>query len=454
MKPLFGVKKSLIPAVICLCFLIGCSPGNNGNEDNREVNAVINIISGNHQSGHSDTALSEPVGVQVTDMNREPLSGVNLTLSVVEGEGRIVNGATFTTNSTGRIVIQWIIGSGYNGIEVTSSSRKYFAAPAYICATGENASGIHITRTISSFRHIAGVLYEITFYGQYLSNTVAGRYDSHSTENRYHCSLFSVFGDRRNYYMGRSFDNPAGWERLTLLTRVNPADGYASIAPVRMGDVGLYKGIDFNTLRFGEKTRLIQTIAHPPDGINQHGLTVGLANVTNQPYIPDPLKPTISCTTLVRKILDQARTVDEAAAIALAHNIRRFGSDFLDIHAMVADASGRSIILEPADGEMKVIPGSGPFQVMTNSPVYNVSIEEQINQCPRFSTIYQRLNSLNGLLDHFGIMGLLQQVGNRWTEWSANYGISAKSATLAIDFNFTTLYDFNMFPLPALFENF
>jgi hypothetical protein len=111
---------------------------------------------------------------------------------------------------------------------------------------------------------------------------------------------------------------------------------------------------------------------------------------------------------------------------------------------MVADASGNSIVLEPAEGEMKVIRGQGPFQVMTNSPVYQVPLQAQLSQCLRFRFIYEILEQEGGRVDGQGCWHILQEVGNVWTEWSAVYGVSARSAALAIDFDFSSLYDFKM----------
>ena len=47
-------------------------------------------------------------------------------------------------------------------------------------------------------------------------------------------------------------------------------------------------------------------------------------------------------------------------------------------------------------------------------------------------------------MDVQGCWDILREVGNVWTEWSAVYGISARSAALAIDFDFTSLHDFKM----------
>lgn len=443
----YWVKKYRILLFFSPFLLLHCNTHIENSQDLREINAKINIISGNHQIGEGGRTLTKPVVLKVTDLNQNPIQNLEVSLKVVEGGGSIISGSNLFTDPSGIGSFQWIIGSSYNGIELNLSSDTYQTEPAYVCAVGENPSGIHITRTISSFRKVGEALYEITFYGNYRSGTLYQTFNSTLSENRFSCSLFAVFGNLKNYLMGRSFDNPSGWVCLTLMTRINPLDGYASIAPVRMKDIGFGPEIDFNSVPFIGKNRLLDAAVNPPDGVNELGLAVGLANVTPQPYIRDPDKQTISCVLLVRKILDHARTVNEAVEIAAQYNISSSESDTLNIHAMVADADGRSIILEPANGEMKIIRNTRNFQVMTNSPVYHVSIENQIAQCWRFRTIYERLDSSNGFLTSNKAVDLLQEVGNQWTEWSAVYGITAKEATMAIDFHFDTLYDFYIFPL-------
>jgi choloylglycine hydrolase len=296
----------------------------------------------------------------------------------------------------------------------------------------------------------------MTFYGDYSreSLSAAGTNDRQDVfigagSASYHCSLFSVFGLPGQYRLGRSFDNPAGWKCLTLLTRVHPNDGYASLAPMRLRDIGFSPGSDFDALAFAAKRRLLDAVRFPPDGVNESGLVMGLANVTPQPYVPNPSKETIHFCLWVRKVLDECRTVDEAVALTRQYNILSSGST-LDVHAMVADASGHSIILEPAEGEMKVIRGQGPFQVMTNSPVYGIPLGTQLAQCPRFRLIHETLEAAGGALGSQGCWDILRQVGNVWTEWSAVYGISAGSAALAIDFDFEPLYDFYPFPLGGI----
>jgi hypothetical protein len=192
---------------------------------------------------------------------------------------------------------------------------------------------------------------------------------------------------------------------------------------------------------------LIRTINYCPDGINEHGLVMGLANVTPQSYALDPDKESITCMEWVRKVLDYAKTVDEAAEITRRYNINDSGSPNLttmDVHAIVADSTGRSIILEPAEGEMKVIPNTGPWQVMTNIPVYNVPLDMLRNGCWRYDRIYAKLLLHNGILNPNDSMSLLSEIANIWTEWSAVYDMANKRILLALDYNYSPIYEFRL----------
>jgi hypothetical protein len=431
----------------CLFLLSQCSTGSGPDLPSEKERLQLVNVSGNGQQGVGGRALDERLLVRVKNLQENPVSGLNLNFRVVEGGGSIPDNPLPQTDGNGEAAVGWVIGSGYNGIEVRVSSGDYKASPLYFWAEGENKGGIHITRTIASFQQKEGVLYEMTFYGDYDRRSVsaAGTNEAQgdAVNDDYHCSLFSVFGLPGQYRLGRSFDNPEGWKCLTLLTRVHPNDGYASIAPMRMRDVGFSPGSDFDAFSFETMERLLDAVRFPPDGVNESGLVMGLANVTPQPYTPDPSKETIHYCLWVRKVLNECRTVDEAITLTGQYNILSNGST-MDVHAMVADASGHSIIFEPAQGEMKVIRGQGSFQVMTNSPVYQVTLETQLNQCPRFRLIYETLEAANGIVGAEGCWDILRRVGNVWTEWSAVYGISAGSAVLAIDFDFEPLYDFYM----------
>jgi hypothetical protein len=442
--------------VLSIFSFVRCSvkSDNNPQDTAEPVEATITLVSGNNQSGHGGFDLDEPIIVRVTDLNEDPIPGVGIEFNVVEGGGAIPEGSSAISDSDGRASVHWIIGSGYNGIEVRISDEAYHAPRDYFYATGENPMGLHITRTIASLRRVEGNLYSMRFYGDY-SNDLAGQSTSlgyshpqaPSPSDPLNCSLFSVFGDSSDYLLGRNFDNPAGWKCLTLMTWSDPSFGYASLTPVRLRDIGFGISTDFDELPFAQKRLLIRTIDYCPDGINEYGLVMGLANVTPQSYTPDPNKGLISCTQWVRKVLDYAKTVDEAAEITSRYNIANSGppnSSTLDVHAIVADSSGRSIILEPADGEMKVIPNTGLWQVMTNIPVYNVPLDELLSGCWRYDRIYARLLLHNGILNANDSMSLLSEIANIWTEWSTVYDISHRKIYLALDYSYAPVYEFRL----------
>jgi hypothetical protein len=435
---------------------IRCSakPDNNPQNTAEPTAATIAVVSGNNQSGHGGFALDEPIIIRVTDLNENPIPDVAIEFDVVEGGGTIPEGTSAISDADGQASVHWTIESGYNGLEVRISDESYQAPSRYVYATGENPTGLHITRTIASLRRIEINLYTMRFYGDY-SNDLAGQRSSVSSAGRqtpfpsepFHCSLFSVFGDPNNYLLGRNFDNPSGWRCLTLVTQSDPSFGYASLTPVRLRDIGFGPTTDFDKMPFVQKRQLIRAIDYCPDGLNEHGLVMGLANVTPQSYAPDPNKESISCTEWVRKVLDYAKTVDEAAEITNRYNIANSGPpnlSTLDVHAIVADSSGRSIILEPADGEMKVIPNTGPWQVMTNIPVYNVPLDMLISGCWRYDRIYAKLLLQNGILSRDDSMALLSEIANIWTEWSAVYDIARKRIFLALDFNYDPVYEFRL----------
>jgi len=442
--------------LLLIFFFIRCSvkQANNPQDTVEPIAAAITVISGNNQSGHGGFVLDEPIVIRIADLDENPIPGVELEFAVVEGGGTIPDGTSAISDADGQASVYWVIGSGYNGIEVRISDEGYRAPRRYFYATGENPTGLHITRTIASLRRIEGNLYAMRFYGDY-SNDLAGPSPSPGYSHQktpapsdpLNCSLFSAFGDPNNYLLGRNFDNPSGWRCLTLMTWSDPGFGYASLTPVRLRDIGFGLSTDFDELPFAQKRLLIRTIDYCPDGINEHGLVMGLANVTPQSYSPDPNKASISCTEWVRKVLDYAKTVDEAAEITSRYNIASSGPpnpSTLDVHAIVADSSGRSIILEPADGEMKAMPNTGLWQVMTNIPVYNVPLDELLSGCWRYDRVYSRLLLHNGILNQNDSMGLLSEVANIWTEWSTVYDISHRKIYLALDYTYTPVYEFRL----------
>jgi len=312
---------------------------------------------------------------------------------------------------------------------------------------------MNVTQSINSLKKINDLLYTMTFYGDHsdilydVNDDVVSyfsRVSSGFKMNDYNCSLFSAFGNSESYLFGRSFDNAQDWEIcLTLVGRHNPPDGYRSLALTRMRDYGFPLGTNFDELTFNRKQRLLESVYWVPDGINEHGVVAGLAQVAPLSYVPQPGKKYIYKTCLIREILDHARNVDEAIEITRQYNVFEGNLYSLANHVLIADPSGRSAILEVYDGEIRVVEKTGTFQHMTNTLVYNKTVAQLRQLCGRYRTIYDTLDRWGGSMTYDSAFNLLRDVGYENTEWSAVYDLTGKKLVLANYYDFENLYHFS-----------
>ena len=448
------ISRGIGLTFIVMLFFIACTKHSDVAQNPQSPQyeaASITIVSGNDQTGQGGCSLTDPVVVRITDTDDQPCEDILVYFHVVEGGGRVVGEAGVMTDSLGRAEIRWEIGSGYNGIEVRIMDGCYRASPRYVLAEGENPTGVQVTRTIASLERVDDALYTFTFYGDdgaildaVNQNIIDWASQRPSATQDYFCSLFSVLGNADQVLFGRSFDNPEGWRCLTVVGRYHPPDGYGSLVLIRMRDFGFELNTNFDLVSFEDKRRLLEAGYWVPDGINAHGVVAGLAQTPPQTFVPDPGKTSIYKTRLIREILDHARDVDEAVDITMQYNVFEDNLSTLSNHVLVADASGRSVILELNNRQMRVIPNTEDWQVMTNSLVYNRSEEVRKAQCRRYEIIYNTLEAAGGVVDYDQCMSLLEQVGNIYTQWSALYDMTEKKIILAVDYNFQNLFEFSL----------
>lgn len=466
MKKLFNL--SFLMLFISAGLFFRCDKPRGFDDDSPRKKAFITVLSGNNQVGSGGERLADPIVVGLTNSASQPLANINLRFIVVEGEGKIIGGFLVPTGKDGRVEIDWQIGPGYNGIEVRVLGEEYEANPGYIFAAGENPTGIHQTRTIASLEKVKPNLYTITFFGDYseILDTVNRRFTRQPQDfatapgkQDNHCSLFSALGNPGNYFFGRSYDNPYGWNCITLLARYNPPDGYASLALSRTKEYGFDLGTEIESLHFYNKISLFEAAFYTPDGINEHGVCAGCAGVRGLRFEPDPNKKSIWITLLVREILDHAGSVDEAVKIAQQYNVFDNTLSTLATHFLVADASGRSVVLELYDGVLQVIPNEESWQVATNSPIYNVPLSERKANCWRYPIIYDSLEAAGGAINRELGLHILEQIVFKppGTQWSSLYNLNNKTITFALDCDFRKIFHYSLhysLPMPpGTFQN-
>ena len=213
-----------------------------------------------------------------------------------------------------------------------------------------------------------------------------------------------------------------------------------------------FLGIDVNKNVEGlmDKITCLAAAYAPLDGINDAGVSCGIymtyqggeeTVATDQ----NTDKPDFTSTTLLRLILDYADNVEEAVEIASAYDLH--DSAKTSYHYMVADASGKSAILEWVNGtdatdndgserELKVtyndndahigdMEAATDYQVITNFVIqpgyYDGSPAEDKKGYDRYERIYEELNKTNGIVeDEKAAMDILGIVGRSWKNDDGN----------------------------------
>lgn len=315
--------------------------------------------------------------------------------------------------------------------------------------------------TLSSLEQVDSYpLYTMHYYGAYNQwVSSAGRIERFVSENApkpdltalpaaWACSLFAALGDADHMLYGRNFDwvySPA------VLLFADPPDGYASVSMVDIADLG-FEWAELKALTdlplIGRRA-LLNAPFIPFDGMNERGLVVGMAAIPpgersfdpDEQMRPDPEKETISSLRVIREMLDHASNVDEAVAILQSYNIDMGDGPLL--HYLIADRSGRSVLVEFYQGELVVIPNEMPWHLATNF-LRAAAGEPAERMCARYRRISQRLTEAEGRMTTQDAMDLLADVSQRLTQWSVVYGISTDDITVAMGKQYDNLHVFHL----------
>ena len=259
------------------------------------------------------------------------------------------------------------------------------------------------------------------------------------------CSSFTAVTEDGDRLFGRNYDFS---KTNTCIVFTEKNEGrHASVSTVDLQ----FLGIDVNKNLDGlmDKITALAATYAPLDGINDAGVSCGIymtyqgedTVATDQ----NTDKPDMTSTTLLRMILDYADDVDEAVEIASAYDMH--DSAKTSYHYMVADASGRSAILEwvadndstdndgaarhlvvhynDADDYVGEWEAASDFQWITNfivAPGYYDGVDASEKKgFDRYEAIYQELSATDGVVaDEQDAMEILKLVGRR--SWNNDDG--------------------------------
>jgi len=202
------------------------------------------------------------------------------------------------------------------------------------------------------------------------------------------CTGYAARASNGDAIFARNYDL---FKTNVALVHTKPKGRYQSISTVDLR----FLGIDPNTKikGLGAKFNALAAPYAPLDGINEKGLSFGIFMSFQGPgetivaTDQNTGKPDITSTTLLRLMLDNAATIEEAVAIAESYDMH--DSANTSFHYMVADANGNSAILEYITGtdstdidgskrKLKVIykndpkslAGTDKYQIITNFIVH------------------------------------------------------------------------------------
>lgn len=165
------------------------------------------------------------------------------------------------------------------------------------------------------------------------------------------CSSFTAEGKNKVYYFSRNYD----MKRTHLaIVHTKPKGRYESISTVDLSFLGVKA--DDNPHDFLKKINMLAAAYTPLDGINEKGLSVGVYMTYQGPGEKGNIatdqksdKPDITSTVLLRLFLDKASNVDQAIEMAKQYDMHDSASS--SFHYMLADASGKSAVLEYIGGK-------------------------------------------------------------------------------------------------------
>lgn len=304
-------------------------------------------------------------------------------------------------------------------------------------------------------------------------NITHGVVDLNMTAPEIGCSSFTATAENGDALFARNYDF-SKTNAMLVFTEANEGR-HATISTVDLQFLGI--DVDQDMTGLMDKVICLAAPYAPLDGINDAGVSCGIymtyqggeeTVATSQ----GTDKPDFTSTTLLRLILDYADSVEEAVQIASSYDLH--DSANTSYHYMVADATGKSAILEwtndsavdttDNDGSQRTLKvvyndqdsaigereAASGYQVVTNfvlQPGYYEGVPaENKKGADRYDRLYEELQATDGVVtDDQAAMDILQTVGRRgWdnddknscTVHSAMYNLTQKTVLWVTNENY------------------
>ena len=273
------------------------------------------------------------------------------------------------------------------------------------------------------------------------------------------CTTFVARNEKGEVVFGRNVDF-APSPSLQLFTK--PNTGYASVSTANL----IYCGYNIDPTKDknappgsnGDTEHLpkglnLESFATlyapylPKDGMNAKGVAIASVYIPQAEAPYDPSKIKMNQLTAIRLVLDKAASVDEAINLLGQYNI--FFEMGIFTQYQIADSSGRSVIVNFVDGEVKITEVSEPYQICSNFSSYNPDIRGGACEFERYDKAKATLESNNGILtcaqsvDLLAEIGVYQQ-GFDCLQWSVLYNLTTLEGVIFANRKKDNLINFSL----------
>jgi len=110
---------------------------------------------------------------------------------------------------------------------------------------------------------------------------------------------------------------------------------------------------------------------------------------------------------------------------------------------LIADSSGRSVLVEFYESELVLIPGEASWHLATNH-LRTTADDSGSSGCRRYDKISRRLTETEGRLTAQTAMNLLKEVAQGGTQWSIVYGMNTGQVDVIMGRKYDEVHVFHL----------
>ena len=250
----------------------------------------------------------------------------------------------------------------------------------------------------------------------------------------YACSTVSFMNENGNVFFGRNLD----WEHdACLILKIHSVKHYSSVAMLDLK----YLDLDNNKLQnvtILDRIKLLLAPYIAMDGFNEYGLAISEMTACKSKIPNDPNKPDVYNTLLHRLILDYSKNVDEALELIKKYNIY---FPETPCHFMLCDASGKSVVVEFINYEMKLIESDTNWNVCTNHLLFGRTESENDSICKGYRIASNSLSNKKSDMTFTDLVKIMSDISiEDRTMWTSFYNLTSGDFLIAYRRNYQDLY--------------